>query len=142
MGLTSKKAPAGATAEALKRHHVDPWKEHQMPKVSVASPTGPTSPAPTSRVTFLAKQVETRGLCRSARVTPENDPWFPATETGDKAAALARRACAGCPVVAECRAVAYREESTFGDVWGVRGGLSAGERRDLLRARHAVGGAR
>lgn len=44
----------------------------------------------------------------------------------------AKRICRACPVIAECRAHALRVDEPYG-VWG---GLSAIERRELLGARH------
>jgi WhiB family redox-sensing transcriptional regulator len=43
----------------------------------------------------------------------------------------AKRVCAGCPVTAECLAYALERGEEFG-VWG---GLSARERREITRAR-------
>lgn len=135
-----------------------------MPVITVSAPlpegTRPEIVAEMSAV--LRKRVAAAGLCRptavsmaivklhdsvgAARRVPEtgegdhtNDPWFPIEETGIKAVQAARRACKGCPVRAECGVLAYREELTTGDVHGVRGGMSAGERRDALRRFRTTG---
>lgn len=58
------------------------------------------------------------------------DPWFPADEVGEEAAA-ARRVCIGCPVRPECLDYAL----VAGIRHGLWGGLSAKERRALTRQR-------
>ena len=137
-----------------------------MPVTSVSAPLpqGTRPDVATETDSVLAKRVATAGLCRpgAASMTrivfhhqvalsrlvngdgdETDDPWFPATETGDRATEAARWACQGCPVRTECAVLAYREEVKTGDVHGVRGGLSAGERRDALRQfRTAEGGTR
>ena len=126
-----------------------------MPITTVSAPlpegTRPEIAAEMSAV--LRKRVASSGLCRPGAVSitvatfhdqiatarrvsdtgETDDPWFPLEETGPKAVKAARRACFGCPVKAECGVLAYREELATGDVHGVRGGLSAGERRTVLR---------
>jgi WhiB family redox-sensing transcriptional regulator len=58
--------------------------------------------------------------------------WFPITETGPGAAqvAEAKAECARCPVADECLAFAL----TAGLDYGVFGGTSASERRELRRS--------
>lgn len=122
-----------------------------MPLTSVSTPP----PSGTSLVLLtepdgvLVKRVATRGLCRpgamsvvriALAVDEYEDPWFPVDaegktiESGDRAVQAARSACRGCPVIDECRVLAQREETRTGDIHGVRGGLSAGERRITYRA--------
>lgn len=80
----------------------------------------------------LAERVEEHGLCSG---TPNDTVWFPnKTITPD----MARQACAGCPVVAECLELALREEAnTLGGSWGIFGAATPDERRELI-ARQAV----
>ncbi|TWP51252.1 WhiB family transcriptional regulator [Lentzea tibetensis] len=49
---------------------------------------------------------------------------------------VAKSVCAGCPVMAQC--LAQELQHGLGDQWGVRGGLTAAERQDLIRARRAA----
>lgn len=72
-----------------------------------------------------------RGACRDAR----DDVHFP-TGAEDSpgyrlAAAIAKRECAGCPVIAECLAHALDTREPHG-VWG---GTTPAERRALTRPR-------
>lgn len=129
-----------------------------MPRSSVSTPPPhSTQPDPSTEPDgVLAKRVGTRGLCApgavsvvrvAMSVTEDDDPWFPADgggaiETGEKAINAARRACHGCPVMADCRELTRREEARTGDVHGIRGGLSADERRAAYRAATKGGGAR
>lgn len=120
-----------------------------MPTNSVAVPNPEVARPNVSTETTgaLAKRVDARGLCRpemtspsAARyqVTAQTDPWFPSSESGSQAVALARKACEGCPVKAECLELALRQEQHHGDVWGIRGGLAAGERRQIIRSRKLI----
>lgn len=110
-----------------------------MPQMSLAAPV-PQRVAVTSESTaVLEKRVMARGLCTAARVTADDDPWYPAVETGAKAVEAARAACAGCMVMASCLELALREESQLGGVFGVRGGAAAHERRILIQARRRGG---
>ena len=111
--------------------------------VAALAPPG-TSTVSTESTGTLAKRIGARGLCApvwaALAVTGDNDPWFPVDdegkviESGDKAVKAARRACSGCPVIAECLELAWREESVTGDVNGIRGALAADERRAAYRA--------
>lgn len=62
-------------------------------------------------------------LC--AQVDPEL--WYP--EVAGTSSKDAKRICGRCPV----RKVCLDDAITTGDTWGVRGGLSANQRRKLLR---------
>jgi hypothetical protein len=123
--------------------------------VSAPPPQGTCPHVSTEPVGVLAKRVGTRGLCApgavsivriALAVSEDEDPWFPVDaggktiESGDKAAERARAACGGCPVMAECRELARREETATGDVHGIRGGLSADERRAIYRRAATKGG--
>jgi hypothetical protein len=103
----------------------------------------------------LAKRVITGGRCAPGAISvvlielavaPGVDPWFPVddagrpTENGDNAVLAAERACSGCPVKDECLELARREELRTGDIHGVRGGLTATQRRATYRAAAAQGG--
>jgi WhiB family redox-sensing transcriptional regulator len=43
--------------------------------------------------------------------------------------------CAGCPIMAECRELALRDEAGVDGCYGVRGGLMPWARRELIQAR-------
>ena len=73
-----------------------------------------------------AEAWRTRGLCV---VDPES--WFP--EVGDYPV-VAKKVCSQCPVKPECLDFALEHEVQHG-VWG---GMTDGERRRLLRGRHAA----
>lgn len=64
---------------------------------------------------------------RAACIGREPDLFF-GTETGPGKAAAAKRICASCPVVAECRAFADAE-----GLLGVWGGTTTKERRAAAR---------
>lgn len=51
-----------------------------------------------------------------------------------RSAEYARNLCGGCPIRAECGELALREEM-HGYFQGIRGGMSPGERRTLVRLR-------
>ncbi|GAB3219306.1 hypothetical protein GCM10027447_01860 [Glycomyces halotolerans] len=57
------------------------------------------------------------------------DPWFPLSGLDDLGVA-AKRVCALCPVKDDCLDVAL----TYGEDYGIWGGLTAAERRDLTAA--------
>lgn len=71
------------------------------------------------------------GSCASvgADSTTGFDPWFPLAGFDNQGTA-AKRVCASCPVKDECLAVAL----TYGEDYGIWGGLTAAERRDLNRS--------
>ena len=126
-----------------------------MPPTSVSAPQpkGTRPEVSTESTGVLAKRVATRGKCAPGAVSvtkatfkvDADDPWFPLNPTTGKsvddskaAAALAEAACRGCPVKAECTELAMREELATGDVHGVRGGLSAKDRRAIYRRLRAT----
>lgn len=126
-----------------------------LSSVSAPQPRGTSPSLGTEPDGVLAKRVGTRGLCapgavsvvRTAMaVSDDDDPWFPVDDagrtidTGEKAVEAARTACHGCPVIAECLELARREESRTGDVYGIRGGRSADERRAAYRKAAVMGG--
>jgi hypothetical protein len=126
-----------------------------LTSVSTPPPSGISLDLLTEPEGVLSKRVSARGLCRPGAVSVVRvalavddieDPWFPVDaegktiESGDRAIQAARLACLGCPVIAECRVLAHREEARTGDIHGVRGGLSAGERRAAYRAAATKGG--
>jgi WhiB family transcriptional regulator, redox-sensing transcriptional regulator len=69
-------------------------------------------------------------LCRDAA---DPELWFPVTETGPGAdqVARAKAECARCPVTGECLSFAL----AAGLDYGVFGGTSATERREMSRVR-------
>src|SRR3954463_14599229 len=118
-----------------------------MPSTSLAAPKPGAVVVTTEPTAVLRKQVSADGLCVPAtvhvasavyRVSEDNDRWFPVTEAGEEAVKHARWACSGCPVIAECLELALREEGELGDVYGVRGGVSAGARKALIAKRRGV----
>jgi hypothetical protein len=64
------------------------------------------------------------GTSRALRETPAEQAFRQRT---------AKAICAGCPLVSSC----LEEElaHSVGDQWGVRGGMTAKERKDLIRIR-------
>lgn len=108
-----------------------------MPKTSLAAPVPPPTSSTVASTAALMKQVNIRGLCTRARIDEENDPWFPASEVPAAMEKSARTACAGCPVLAECRELTLRQESRLsaGHIHGIFGGLAPHERIALIRAR-------
>jgi len=52
-------------------------------------------------------------------------------------AAMAARACAGCPIVRACREQALRLEQGAGQCFGIRGGMTAQARQRLIARRPA-----
>lgn len=116
-----------------------------MSKASVVAPMPSGVPSGVRNVAALAKSVNAHGLCTRVAVTAEFDPWFPATEVPEDLERLARRVCAGCPVIAECREMTLRVESDLSEsrIVGIFGALAPHERMVMIRARRAsAGGAR
>lgn len=68
------------------------------------------------------------GSCASVGTdsTTGFDPWFPLSGF-DADGQAAKRICASCPVQDDCLAVAL----TYNEDFGIWGGLTAAERRDL-----------
>lgn len=67
---------------------------------------------------------------------PNPDTWFPDPEhdTPEQITAkekAAKAVCLGCPVAADCLELGMRKENRR---WGIFGGLTAKERKDLYRA--------
>lgn len=92
-----------------------------------ALPTGPRTSEKHLQLT-----VTTKGSCVDS---PDAETWFPATATPDDA----KKACAGCPVRAECLELALHRDEKHG-IWG---GTTPEERllmrrRTLRAARQAV----
>jgi hypothetical protein len=90
------------------------------------------------QILALEQRVAARAKCRQPGVNP--DDWFPVSGESEHAselvsqntAAYAREVCAGCPVITSCLKLSL--DIPQGQ-WGVWGGLSARERRQMLRAR-------
>lgn len=86
------------------------------------------SHAPVHRLTDrdLDQITHNLGACRGATPEQINDTWFPSQAiTVD----MAREACAGCPVRAECLEKALRLNETEG-IWG---GTTPDERKTMRR---------
>jgi WhiB family transcriptional regulator, redox-sensing transcriptional regulator len=85
----------------------------------------------------LLVRVYRQARCATSCLDP--DEWFPLTADVGRAREQAARAiaiCAECPVRAECLELSLRHSFGIG-VYGVWGGLVAGERRELRRRRRA-----
>ena len=79
--------------------------------------------------TELRERLDQNRMC----VGGPDATWFPnQTITRD----MARAACAGCPVIAECLELALRDEAKPGvDSWWIYGGKSPDERRAIILSR-------
>lgn len=115
-----------------------------MPKTSVAASQPLPESINTVSTAVLEARVYARGLCTIARPTADNDPWDLESERAEKAIPAARKACAGCPVIAECLEWTLREEATIQahHIHGARAGLAPAERRELIKQRSRIGGDR
>lgn len=84
-----------------------------------------------------AEQIRRYGKCASTWPRPGADPWFDLDGKGLQGGVVrqaARAACAGCPVMNLCAAEALEiEPQTAVGPYGVRGGLSAEQRRWILK---------
>ena len=69
-----------------------------------------------------------RAACRG-----DKRNWFPNERTSPNLIVDLLETCAACPVSRECLSTAMTEESRMKDVWGIRGGLLASERKRLRR---------
>lgn len=112
-----------------------------MPMTSLAAPNPRAVTATTEPTSVLAKRVNARGLCTTAPLTADQDPWFPVTRSTTDLEEKARAACNGCPVMAECRELALRAESQLSvdRIHGIFGGLAAHERIEAIKARRGGG---
>ncbi|MGY4900071.1 WhiB family transcriptional regulator [Micromonospora aurantiaca (nom. illeg.)] len=108
---------------------------------SLAAPAPRAVTATTESTSVLAKRVNARGLCTTAPLTADQDPWFPVTRAKAELEEKARSACSGCPVLAECRELALRTESEFSvdRIHGIFGGLAPHERIEAIKARRGGG---
>ncbi|WP_026254969.1 WhiB family transcriptional regulator [Salinispora arenicola] len=90
----------------------------------------------------LEKRIHARGLCTNAVLLPGIDPWFPATQSEPALEEVARRVCAGCPVMDECAELAFRREAGLprDRIHGIFGGLAPHERIAVIKARRARSG--
>ena len=70
-----------------------------------------------------------QALCRGMAITLFFHPWGERGPTREARENMAKRICAGCPVITECR----RHALTVHEPYGVWGGLTEGERQGLLR---------
>jgi hypothetical protein len=105
------------------------------------------SPEITAMATpVLSHRVGAAGLCSDSN----DDRWFPLEPAQGAFVAerreyadRARAACLGCTVMPECRELALRIEARPAiRSHGIWGGLAPWERRDLIRARRKLTGAR
>ncbi|MFJ9037423.1 WhiB family transcriptional regulator [Streptomyces sp. NPDC102406] len=76
---------------------------------------------------------EGRGACRSEQYRDHADLWYAPTRDRE-ALNAAMRVCVACPVRAECLEDALDRD----EPWGIWGGLTKRQRRDLLRSRQAA----
>ncbi|GAB3671451.1 WhiB family transcriptional regulator [Saccharopolyspora sp. ID03-671] len=74
---------------------------------------------------------------------PFSADWFHEDARGGRAVerqrSRAQQACSGCPLRQQCLAMALEFESDDGHSWGIWGGVSARDRRDVLQALAASG---
>lgn len=77
---------------------------------------------------------------------PFSADWFHEDARGGRAVerqrSRAQQACSGCPLQAQCLAMALEFEADDGHSWGIWGGVSARDRREVLRDLAASGAPR
>ena len=73
------------------------------------------------------------GICRT---TPSPDAFFPEQHSSTRATAAIRRICETCPVQQQC--LEYALTFPAWDDYGIWGGTSAQQRRDIRRQRREV----
>ncbi|MBQ0923087.1 WhiB family transcriptional regulator [Saccharopolyspora endophytica] len=77
---------------------------------------------------------------------PFSADWFHDDARGGRAVerqrSRARQACSGCPLRPQCLAMALEFEADDGHSWGIWGGVSARDRREVLQALAASGAPR
>jgi hypothetical protein len=97
----------------------------------------------------LTQAIAADGLCtKPGAVTSSNDPWFPVTEVENDLVERAREACAGCPVMEQCKELTLRQEVELTkqatldgepyESFGILAGLTPRERRTLVLARLGI----
>ncbi|SNY72778.1 WhiB family transcriptional regulator [Paractinoplanes atraurantiacus] len=92
------------------------------------------------QVRELAGLVYEFGKCRSYVFEPDGgDPWFPGTEVPEDLEAQAGKACAGCPVIAECLEMTLQLEAELPrqHVVGIFGATPGHQRLRMLDVRRA-----
>jgi WhiB family redox-sensing transcriptional regulator len=119
--------------------------QHPPNTTATAPPTAPTQQARRRRATRLRSRPQPRrqelaalawqrlGACRQVDQNVFFAPDAPGEPRSDRRRRLvaAKRVCAQCPVLETCRTYAVENREEFG-VWG---GLSETERKDLIAAR-------
>ncbi|MEV4644924.1 WhiB family transcriptional regulator [Saccharopolyspora sp. NPDC049357] len=77
---------------------------------------------------------------------PFSADWFHEDARGGRAVerqrSRAQQACSGCPLRPQCLAMALEFEADDGHSWGIWGGVSARDRREVLQALAASGAPR
>jgi hypothetical protein len=114
-----------------------------VPQNSVsAAPQGRATQEEAAReLRELAGLVYEYGKCRTYVFEPGDDPWFPGSEVPEKLDDLAVKACAGCPVIAECLEMTLRLEATLprNNVVGIFGATPGHRRLQTLDERRRGG---
>lgn len=110
-----------------------------MPKTSVSAtqPIDTTAEGAARELKALSGLVYEYGKCATYVFEPGEDPWFPGSEVPEKLEELAVKACAGCPVIAECLEMTLRLEATLprNNVVGIFGATPGHRRLQLLDER-------
>jgi hypothetical protein len=102
------------------------------------SASGPVSTEDAAReLRELSGLVYDYGKCRTHVFEPGDDPWFPGSEVPEKLDDLAVKACAGCPVIAECLEMTLRLEASLprNNVVGIFGATPGHRRLQMLDER-------
>jgi hypothetical protein len=83
--------------------------------------------------TELDDRIDANGMCVGATPDQINEIWFPSKTITNE---MAREACAGCPVIAECLERALRREKADprNGHWGIWGAASPDRRKAILRS--------
>lgn len=108
-----------------------------MTQTSVSA-SGPVSTEDAAReLRELSGLVYDYGKCRTHVFEPGDDPWFPGSEVPEKLDDLAVKACAGCPVIAECLEMTLRLEASLprNNVVGIFGATPGHRRLQMLDER-------
>jgi hypothetical protein len=110
--------------------------------VSAVGPVSTTAVDAARELRELAGLVYAYGMCRSYVFDPYGeDPWFPTGGRPEELEERAVKACAGCPVIAECLEMALRLEAGLprDNVVGIFGATPGHQRRRMLDVRRGGG---
>jgi hypothetical protein len=110
--------------------------------VSASGPVSTTAEDAARELRELSGLVFAYGKCSSYVFEPGgDDPWFPSSGTPEELEEQAVKACAGCPVIAECLEMALRMEMSLArdNVVGIFGATPGHQRRRMIDVRRARG---